>query len=99
MLSWIGAVLCAVIFVRLFTYRRGGARFRRGVSLCAALMMGACGAMVVYILTGKTSLHLHDWPLLVLLGVLAYSLLTSGGNLATVVLSPNWAKSTEGKQK
>lgn len=92
MLSWIGAVLCSVIFVRLFTYRRGGARFRRGVSLCAALMMGACGAMVVYIVTGQTQISEHDWPLLVLLGVLAYSLLTSGGNLATVVLAPDWAK-------
>lgn len=92
MLSWIGVILCAVIFVRLFTYRRDGARFRRGVSLCAVLMMAACGAMVVYLLTGKTALHSHDWPLLVLLAVLAYSLLTSSGNLATVVLTPDWAK-------
>ena len=92
MLSWVGIALCSVIFVRLFTYRRDGARFRRGVSLCAVLMMAACGAMVVYLLTGKTALHLHDWPLLVLLAVLAYSLLTSQGNLASVVLTPNLAK-------
>lgn len=92
MLSWVGVILCAMIFVRLFTYRRDGARFRRGVSLCAALMMAACGAMVVYLATGKTSLDANDWPQIVLLSILAYSLLTSGGNLATVVLAPDWAK-------
>lgn len=96
MLSWIGVILCAVIFVRLFTYRRDGARFRRGVSFCAVLMMAACGAMVVYLLTGKTSLHLHDWPLLVLLSVLAYSLMTSGGNLAQVILT---ARPWDGKER
>ena len=96
MLSWIGIILCAVIFVRLFTYRRDGARFRRGVSLCAVLMMAACGAMVVYLLTGKTALHSHDWPLLVLLSVLAYSLLMSGGYLAQVILT---ARQWDGKER
>lgn len=77
-------LICAVLFLRLFTYRRGASRFRRGVSCLAMLVMGCAGAAVIYILTGELHLPVMAWPLVVLLAAFAWAVWQSGGNLAAV---------------
>ncbi len=95
-MTYITACLCAVIFTRLFTYKRGGARFRRWVSAVASLMMGACGAMVIYTMTGQIVMGWHEWPVAVLLTVVAVALLQNGGNLARLITIPNeWDGKTD----
>lgn len=76
---------CVVIFGRLFTYQRGDARFRRGVSILATVVMGCAGVTVIYILKGELRLPAQGWPLAVLLLVFAAAVIRSGGNLAGVL--------------
>jgi len=83
-------LICAVVFLRLFTYRRGASRFRRGVSCLAALVMGSAGSTVIYILTGDLRVPAMAWPLVVLLAVLAWAIWQSGGNLAGAFRSSDW---------
>ena len=85
--------LCVAIFVRLFTYQRGDARFRRGISCIATLVMGCAGVTVIHILKGELRLPVNAWPLAVLLVVFTIALLRSGGNLAGVLRpepGPHW---------
>lgn len=89
MLTYTVGALCAAIFVRLFTYRREGARFRRWVSVLAAVVMGCCGATVIYIVDGQLVFGWTAWPVVVLLGVLAASTLRCGGNLSAVLRGPD----------
>lgn len=83
-------LVCAVLFARLFTYRRGTARFRRGVSCLAMLVMGSAGAAVIYILTGALRVPATAWPLVVLLAVFAWAVWQSGGNLAGAFRPGGW---------
>ncbi|TLX65084.1 phage holin family protein [Stutzerimonas nosocomialis] len=83
-------LICAVLFLRLFTYRRRGARFRRGVSCLAMLVMGCAGAAVIYILTGELRVPAMAWPLVVLLAVFAWAVWQSGGNLAGAFRPSGW---------
>ncbi|WP_217476602.1 phage holin family protein [Stutzerimonas stutzeri] len=83
-------LICAVVFLRLFTYRRGAARFRRGVSCVAMLVMGCAGAAVIYILTGELRVPVMAWPLVVLLAVFAWAVWQSGGNLAGAFRPGGW---------
>ena len=77
--------ICVALFLRLFTYQRGGARFRRGMSLIAALVMGCAGATCIGILQGNLHVPAPAWPLVVLLMVFAWGVFSSGGNLACVL--------------
>lgn len=77
--------ICVALFLRLFTYQRGGARFRRGMSLIAALVMGCAGATCIGILQGDLHVPAPAWPLVVLLLVFAWGVFRSGGNLACVL--------------
>lgn len=90
LLTQVTFLICLVLFVRLFTYRRGASRFRRGVSCLAALVMGCAGSTVIYILTGDLRVPAMAWPLVVLLAVLAWAIWQSGGNLAGVFRSSDW---------
>lgn len=81
--------LCATIFVRMFTYRREGARFRRGVSIMATVVMGCCGAMIIYILAGDIHVSARAWPMVGLLAVLAVALVRCNGNLSSVLRDPS----------
>lgn len=83
-------LICLVLFARLFTYRRGAARFRRGVSCLAMLVMGSAGAAVIYILTGKLLIPPPAWPLVLLLAVFAWAVWQSGGNLAGAFRPAGW---------
>ena len=87
-LTYATLALCIVMFVRLFTYQRGDARFRRDVSIVAALVMACCGATVIYILTGDLKVPSDCWPLVLLLAVLAASVMRCEGNLSRVLRHP-----------
>lgn len=76
--------LCVALFVRLFTFRRRGARFRRSMSCLAWLVMVAAGSMVVYIGKGQLVMPHNSWPLVVILSVFVGSICKSAGNLARV---------------
>lgn len=76
--------LCVGMFLRLFTYQRGEARYRFGISCLAWLVMGCAGSAALYILKGWLVVPPHAWPLVVLLGVFAWALFRTRGNLARV---------------
>ena len=76
--------LCVALFVRLFTFRRHGARFRRSMSCLAWLVMVAAGSAVVYLGKGQLVMPHNSWPLVVLLAVFVGSVCKSSGNLARV---------------
>ncbi len=76
--------LCVALFVRLFTFRRHGARFRRNMSCLAWLVMVASGAVVVYIGKGQLIMPRNSWPLVVLLAVFVGSVCHRSGNLSRV---------------
>ncbi|WP_312374979.1 phage holin family protein [Pseudomonas oryzihabitans] len=96
-LAWLDALvtqgmflLCLVLFARLFTYQRGSARFRRGMS-CLATVVMACSAITAFhILRGDLRLPYQCWPVLVLLAVFTWSVVRSGGNLADVMRPGGW---------
>lgn len=89
MLTIITLLLCATIFVRLFTYKREeGARFRAGISWLAIITMASCGAAVIFILDGQFKVQPLAWPLVVLLGVLTMATLRCAGNLSAVLKGP-----------
>lgn len=83
-----GAVfaLCLVIFFRLFTYERHGARFRRDVSVMATLVMMSCIAAMVQILSGAFVVPVAAWPLVLMQALLARGLMRTRGNLAPLLL-------------
>lgn len=87
-LTYTSLVLSLIIFVRLFTYQRGDARFRRDVSIMAALIMACSGATVIYILLGRLVVPSAGWPLVLMLAVLMASLMRSSGNLSEVLRHP-----------
>lgn len=76
--------LCLALFVRLFTFRRKGARFRRDMSCLAWLTMVSSGTAMMYISKGLLIMQPVSWPLVVLLGVFVGSVCQSSGNLAQV---------------
>jgi hypothetical protein len=76
--------LCVALFIRLFTFRRHGARFRRSMSCLAWLVMVASGSAVVYIGKGQLVMPPNSWPLVLLLAVFVGSVCKSSGNLARV---------------
>lgn len=76
--------LCMGLFVRLFTFRRHGTRFRRGMSCLAWLVMVSACASMVFIGKGWLIMPRHSWPLVCLLAVFVGSVYQSRGNLARV---------------
>lgn len=84
-LSTLTVLVCSAICMRLITYRRAGARFRPGVSLCAYLLALCTGCQALGIVAGLyRAEHLSPWMLGVLL-VLLVLLLQARGNLARVL--------------
>ncbi|MBV6330723.1 phage holin family protein, partial [Pseudomonas aeruginosa] len=51
-LSTLTVLVCSAICMRLITYRRAGARFRPGVSLCAYLLALCTGCQALGIVAG-----------------------------------------------
>lgn len=76
--------LCVVLFLRLFTFQRGDARFRRGINWLAWAVMGCSGSAVLFILKGMLLMPLFSWPLVVLLGVFTFAVFKARGNMAQV---------------
>ncbi|MDN6857261.1 MULTISPECIES: phage holin family protein [Pseudomonas] len=76
--------LCVVLFLRLFTFQRGDARFRRSISWMAWAVMGCSGSAVLFILKGMLLMPLYSWPLVVLLGVFTFAVFKARGNMAQV---------------
>ena len=89
MISWMLTqatfCLCTAVFVRLFTYRRRGARFRLGMSCMATLLMGSSGSAMLQIVLGDLRLPVQSWSLVLLLAVFTLALIRSRGNLAGVM--------------
>lgn len=85
MLTIITLILCVTIFVRLFTYRRDHSRFRRGVSVLAAIVMASAGAAVIFILDGQLRVQSLAWPLVILLAVFTAATVHCKGNLSAVM--------------
>ena len=77
--------LCVVLFVRLFTFQRGALRFRRGISFLAYLTMACSAAVVIFIGTGRLTLPVLAWPLVVILSVFTWLVWRAKGNLAAVL--------------
>lgn len=75
-------LICAASCLRLLTYRRRGARFRRHISALAYLLILLTGGLALALLTGQiTAADIHP------LCMLALSLLTAatwytGGNVS-----------------
>ena len=88
MLTTITLILCIVLFVRLFTYRRQGAQYRPGMSWLAVLVMASSGAASIFILDGQLKIQPLAWPLVVLLGVLTAAAVRCEGNLSAVMKGP-----------
>lgn len=88
MLTIITLVLCVVVFVRLFTYSRHGARYRPWVSIFAAVVMAASGATALLIVTDHLEVSLYALPLVLVLAVFAVSVSRCRGNLSEVA---RWA--------
>lgn len=76
--------LCLGLFVRLFTFRRKGTRFRRNISCLAWLVMVNAGAAMMFITKGLLVMPAQSWPLVAILAVFVGSVYQSGGNLARV---------------
>ena len=88
LLTYMTMALCLVIFVRLFTYRRDGARYRPLISAAAVVVMACCGALVIHILAGDLRIQGKLWPMVGLLSVFAIGLVRCGGNLSMVLRGP-----------
>lgn len=88
MLTVITALLCVALFIRLFTYRREGARYRAGMSWLTVLVMASSGAAVIYIMDGQLRVQLIAWPLVILLGVFTAATWRCSGNLSAVMRGP-----------
>lgn len=84
-LTWITFALCMTTFVRMFTYKRKGAEFHRGVSVCATIVMMASVVAAVEIVTGQFKVQPAAWPMIVMQGVLVIGLLRTKGNLAPLL--------------
>lgn len=86
-------VVCFLIFLRLFTFRRGSLRFRRGMSCAAYAVMASAGAAVIYILLGDLRIPGQAWPVVIQLAAFAWALMRSRGNLAGVLRpdQPVWS--------
>lgn len=82
LLTQLTFTLSLVVFVRVFTYRRNGARYRLGMSAVAVLVMIAAGRLMIETLLGRLIVPVECWPLVLLLGVFAYALMRTGGNVA-----------------
>lgn len=90
MLTIITLILCATMFIRLFTYKREeGARYRAGMSWLAIITMASCGAAVIFILEGEFRVQPMAWPLVVLLGILTMATLRCAGNMSAVLKGPD----------
>lgn len=76
--------LCLVLFVRLFTFKRKGARFRRSMSVLAWAVMSSSGAALVFISNGSLVMQPQSAPLVVILAVFVGSVCQSAGNLSRV---------------
>lgn len=85
LLTGITLVVCFAIFLRLFTFRRGALRFRRGMSCGAYAVMASAGSAVIYIVVGDLRIPTQAWPLVIQLGAFAWAVLRSHGNLAGVL--------------
>lgn len=77
--------LCAALFVRLFTYQRGPARYRWYMSALAVLVMLASGRTMIDVLQGRLLIPFDCWPLVVMLAVFVAGVWLSRGNLAAVM--------------
>lgn len=82
LLTQLTFTLSLVVFVRVFTYRRNGARYRLGMSAVAVLVMIAAWRLMIETLLGRLIVPVECWPLVLLLGVFAYALMRTGGNVA-----------------
>lgn len=98
MLTIITLILCAIIFIRLFTYRRKGAQYRRAVSWLATIVMASAGAGVIFILDGQLRVQLLAWPLVILLGVFTAAAVRCEGNLSAVMKGPAAWNGREGRK-
>lgn len=76
--------LCFVLFIRLFTFKRKGARFRRNMSVLAWAVMTSSGAVMVFISKGLLVMQAQSAPLVVILAVFVGSVCQSAGNLSRV---------------
>ncbi|WP_324710112.1 phage holin family protein [Pseudomonas citronellolis] len=76
--------LCVVLFLRLFTFQRGDARYRRSISWMAWAVMGCAGSVVLFIIKGLLIMPAMSWPLVILLGVFTFAVLKARGNMAQV---------------
>lgn len=85
MLTYAALILNLVIFIRLFTFRRSGSRYRPVVSLLAALTMGFAGSSVLFFANGAIVVTPEQWPLLLMLAIVAAGVCRHKGNLARVI--------------
>lgn len=84
-LTFLTVLLCIVIFVRLFTFKRNGAQYRWGKSLVAIVVMVACGRLLIEVLTSRLVVPFEFWPFVLLQGVFALAIVRAGGNVARLV--------------
>lgn len=85
LLTTLTIVLAGVIFVRLFTYQRKGARYCWGKSATAVLVMIACGRLLIEAMTSGLVVPPEFWPFVLLLAVFALAIVRADGNVARLV--------------
>ena len=85
LMTYAALILNAVIFVRLFTFKRQGTRYRPVVSLLAALTMGFAGSSALFFIQGRIVMTIDQWPLMLLLLMIALAVCKSQGNFAILM--------------
>lgn len=72
-------VICSATFIRLFLFRREGARHRRWAGVLAWALMVACGSIPIRVLFGDYITA--DWSEVVINAVFLAAVLKSRGNV------------------
>lgn len=76
--------LCLLSILRLITYRREGARFKRHYSVIAWILICSFGALAIHILGGR--LCTDEWPILLpVTMILTLAIFHVRGNVAHLV--------------
>jgi hypothetical protein len=79
----LNAIVCFLIVIRLMTYRRGNSRHRPVAAWFAYVLIVACAAVFLRIVTG--SYHKADWAETLINVIMCASLFAAKGNVMRLI--------------